>query len=91
MAYQVIMHSENCVDWGKFITLDKKLDNLECTFYDYNITEPLKEPSEYFWPKILGLITCNQNLTTMYEAKTRPTKGQLISEWLFDVLNFSKI
>ena len=64
MAYQAIMHSENCVDWGKFITLDKKLNDLECKLYDYNITEPPKEPNEQFLPKILGLIICNQNLTT---------------------------
>ena len=66
MAYQVIMHSENCVDWGKFITLDKKLNDLKCTFYDYTITEPAKEPNVYFWPKILY----PKSKSTMYEAKT---------------------
>ena len=73
MAYQAIMHSENCVDWGKFITLDKKLNDLKCTFYDYTITEPAMEPNVYFWPQNF---THNQNLTTMYEAEARPNSIQ---------------
>ena len=62
---------------------------LICIFYDYNITEPPKEPTAYFWPKISDLIYLqSESNYHVWIAKTRPTSMQPFSQEKFNQIMY---